>query len=192
MNIIRSPFYRSEDERRGLLHKAMLDDGSPMGSDQKNQSKESVKEEVEEAVNGNYRVDTNTPWTVLIQHAMKCIGPVTVQDNQINVGDSKGAYQLAMAGLEKCILALARETDEEQVSGLRVMVLRQLSNNRTARRSLASTLRFLRGLDLDELLENEEEMQSQAALLAQMTTIARRQASDTIRQTSFGAPSIDD
>lgn len=192
MNTIRSPFYRSEEERRILLRKAMLEEDEPLDSDQENHAKESAKDEGEEAENGNYRVDANTPWTVLIQHAMRYTGPVTVQDNQISIGDSKGASQLAIVGLEKCLSALAREMEEENVSGLSTVVLRQLSNNRTARRSLVSTLRFLRGLDADELLENEEEMQSQAALLAQVTTIARQQASDTMSQTSFGAPNIDD
>ena len=191
MNTIRSPFYSSEDARRELLKKKLFE-VELFDSDGEIPSKEPVKSEVGESADGNYRVDANTPWTVLIQHAMRHTGPVTVQDKQISIGDSQGASQLAIVGLEKCLSALAKETEEENASGLRVRVLRQLSDNRTARRSLVSTLRFLRALNADELLEREEEIQSQTALLAKVKTIARQQADDTMNQTSFGAPHIDD
>jgi hypothetical protein len=187
MNTIRSPFYRSEEERRNLLKKALFEDEESSDYDEANPpSKEAPASEGGESNDKNYKVDANTPWTVLIQHAMRHIGPVTVQNNQISVGDSKEASTLARAGLEKCLSALMQEMEEEHVSGLRMRVLRQLSSNRIARSSLVSTLRFLRDLNADEFVENEYEIQSQAALLAQVKTIARQQAIGMMNRTSFG------
>jgi len=162
--MFKSPFSRSLSERQQWLNKVLLEGENPFKMDENSSQNSKATDDK----NMNNIFNANNSWSDLIQKAKQQNGPVIVRDNQILVEGNDQASAIAMVGLKKCLTGLKTDIENISESELHDLVLRQISQNRTARKSLMLTLRFLRDLDAEAFLENEHEIRSQSALLAQI------------------------
>ncbi len=184
----KSPFYRSVAERRAALFDA-LEKEQLLSEDAEKSTNFEVSNEVEKERNAKNTLDIHTPWSVLVQQAMRHPGIVTISQNKIDIAGDEEAAEIASLALKKCALRLYKET-ESSPSRVYDILLEELKNNRVARRSLASTVRLFRALETEDLEELQEEQQIQDALALEAKQKARKQAKQNIQESSYGDPNL--